>query len=354
MPQPAARGRAVRIASIASMLPEHEWSNDALLEYLRNGRSDEEAPARAKVLKDIRQTLDRCGTRTRFYGWARPGYALDLVREASEQALAEANVSASEIDFIIYCSVARGWLEPSTAAAIQHAIGAEHASCFDIIEACAAWMRAMQTANAFLKTGVYKRGLLVGVEAGMRSYSIERELENATATDLASFTVGEGATATVVEAGATDDFACEIRSLGQYHDLCMLPLQNVEYFLPRDKPGAMTPNRFYVRSDKLFFQSMTELVDMLRPRLRTIGLDTIDLFILHAASSRAGHVVRRTLDIPESKWFCPHDRFANTAAMSIPLALATAVREGRLSRGDRLSILIAAGGISIGYGMFTY
>ena len=344
----------MRITAIAAVLPEHEMSNEDVIEHLRQGSCEPETPARAKLYADIRRTQDRCGTQTRFYGTPRPGYALDLAREAARQALAAADVSAADIDFIIYCSVARGWLEPSTAAAIQHLIGAERASCFDIIEACAAWMRAAQTANAFLKTGVYQRGLLVGVEAGMRTYSREYDLHEAGPTDLASFTVGEAATATVVEAGPVDDFVCEIRSLGQYHDLCMLPLQNSEYFLPHNKRGSMTPNRFYVRSDKLFYQSMTELVDMLRPRLQAIGLDTIDLFILHAASSRAGHVVRRTLGIPESKWFCPHDRFANTAAMSIPLALATAVREGKLNRGDKLSILIAAGGISIGYGMFTY
>lgn len=345
----------MRIAAIASVLPEHEWSNDTLLEFLRDGHSDEEAPVRAKALNDIRQTLDRCGTRTRFYGTARPGYALELLRDAARQALEEAKIAASELDFIIYCSVARGWLEPSTAAAIQHLIGAERASCFDIIEACAAWMRAAQTANAFLKTGVYKKGLLIGVEAGMQSFSVsKRELESIGPNDLASFTVGEGATAAVVEAGPIDDFTCEIRSLGQYYDLCMLPLQNYEYFMPHNRRGSMTPNRFNVRSDKLFFHSMTELVDMLRPKIKVIGLDNIDLFILHAASSRAGHIVRRTLGIPESKWFCPHERFANTAAMSIPLALATAVREGRLNRGDQLAILIAAGGISIGYGIFTY
>ena len=347
----------MRITALACATPSMRIDNPTFLSLLddrvaADGMAD---GARAAVAERVRGIFDRAGTRERFMLYPpQPGYAAELLQRAASDALAKAGRDAEEIELIIYCSVARGWMEPSTAAAAQAMIGARNASCFDVMEACAGWMRAVEVAEALMRSGRYRNALVLGVEAGMQDTLMPRGGETAVADEhLAGFTLGEAATAMLLEPDDAPAPEIVLRSDGDLYDVCMIPLPAVAAFLPASVAQPPEVGRFLSHADRLFTRVITALVGVMRPRLADGGQDDIDLFILHAASSRAGEVVRRALDIPEEKWLCPHDVFGNTVSMSMPVALDHALATGRAKKGDRVCFLVGSAGISYGYGILT-
>ena len=150
----------------------------------------------------------------------------------SSQALAAANVKAADLDFIIYAGVSRGWLEPSMASLVQREIAAGKAACFDVMEACASWIRAMQVARAFFVSGTYRLGMIVNCECAKAqpgAWDIDNgdDLERS----LAAYTIGEAATATVVAGNQDSDLYITMKSYGEHYDLCMIPFANAGSFL---------------------------------------------------------------------------------------------------------------------------
>ena len=91
---------------------------------------------------------------------------IDLALQATRDAVAKAGIATNEIDFVIYAGVARGWLEPATAHALQGPLDLDRATCFDVLDGCASWLRAMHIANSFIRSGEYRRGLIVNSECG--------------------------------------------------------------------------------------------------------------------------------------------------------------------------------------------
>lgn len=347
----------LRIASLACATPSMRIDNDTFLSLLDERVTADGMPAeaRAEVAERVRDIFDRAGTRERFMLYPpEPGYAAGLLRRAATEALAKAGRDAADIDLIVYCSVARGWMEPSTAAAAQALIGAHNASCFDVLEACAGWMRAVEVADALLRAGRYRNALVLGVEAGMQDTLMPRGGDTEVASEhLAGFTLGEAATAMLIEPDGSPAPEIVIRSDGELYDVCMIPLPGIAAFLPGDAATLPESGRFLSHADRLFTRVITSLVGVMRPRLDGDAMKDIDLFILHAASSRAGEVVRRALDIPEEKWLCPHDVFGNTVSMSMPVALDHALKTGRVKHGDKVCFLVGSAGISYGYGILT-
>ncbi|TMJ30768.1 MAG: hypothetical protein E6G96_08345, partial [Alphaproteobacteria bacterium] len=160
------------IASITYVTPQDRFDNDAAIAMLADRYfKDADQNGKQTALAKVRDVLKRCGSGERYLDLdGARGRAMMLIERAARSALAESDVSASAIDLIIYYGVARGWLEPSTAAAIQHVIGATRASCFDVLEACAGWARALEVADGLMRTGRYRTALLLGVEAGMEPF----------------------------------------------------------------------------------------------------------------------------------------------------------------------------------------
>jgi 3-oxoacyl-[acyl-carrier-protein] synthase III len=340
--------RSLKLAALAVATPPHHLDNDNLLAILGRMSLGDDA------VEDVRDTFRRCGSERRFLDLPHRGYALDLVRRACAEALARADVPARDVDLLIYCSVARGWLEPSTAAAVQAAIGASAASCFDVAEACAGWVRALELADALLRTGKYRTALVVGVEAGMQRYVLPPErVESVAPEHRAGYTIGEAATATVLTADG-EPFHSELRSVGELFDVCMIPLANADAFFPDDTRSLPTVDRFTSLSERLFTRVISELVEMMRERIRRPPLDDVALFVPHGASARASEVVRRALDVSTATWFCGHHHFGNAVDMAMPAALARAIELGRLRRGQRVCFLVGSAGISVGFGSLVY
>ena len=345
------------IASITYVTPQDRFDNDAAIDMLADRYfKDADQNGKQTALAKVRDVLKRCGSGERYLDLdGARGRAMMLIERAARSALAESDVSASAIDLIIYYGVARGWLEPSTAAAIQHVIGATRASCFDVLEACAGWARALEVADGLMRTGRYRTALLLGVEAGMEPFGpLVRPVDQMDPTHLVSFTIGEAAAATVLIADEANHLRAEFRSLGDNYRLCMVTLDSIGAFLPVDHPGTPKGMQFFAITDQLFQTATIAGIEIWRAAIEEIGVERIGLFAMHGASTRATEVVRRALEIAPDKWSCSFAQFGNTGPNTIPIALATAIKEGRLTRGQQVMCLVAASGITVGYCLFTY
>jgi 3-oxoacyl-[acyl-carrier-protein] synthase III len=300
------------------------------------------------------QFMQQAGTRVRYVtsGTEKP---IDFVLAAARQALVSSETMPDDIDFVIYTGVGRGWIEPAMATVIQAELKLRRASSFDIIEACAGWLRSLQVAHSLIESKAYRRGLIVNCECGLMSHlhlaSDVADIENR----LASYTVGEAATATVVDdRGGNEDFHFRFLSYGEHFNLCMIPLDNISGFSVNGHTDASyLPMKFFTRSKKLMATTIRKLVDEFKADTR-LGSLPYDICFTHAPSERAVDIVIQAVGVPEERLFRTHARYGNTVSASVPLAMSLAVEEGRLKRGDRVLVLVGSAGISIGIANFIY
>jgi len=166
-------------------------------------------------------------------------------------------------------------------------------------------------------------------------------------------TVSEAATATVVEHDAADDFHFNLKNFGEYYDLCVLPIDDGKDFLDLLPADGYAPM-------KLFSSSRALLTTAAQKIIETFNADPIlqrwrfDICFGHAASKRAEEGVLERLEIPLERYCGTHAEYGNTVSASVPLGMSVAIEQGRLRRGDRVLIIIAAGGIVVGLASFTF
>ncbi|RMD85821.1 MAG: hypothetical protein D6815_01045, partial [Candidatus Dadabacteria bacterium] len=271
-------------------------------------------------------------------------------------ALDRAGLQPDDVDFLIYTGVARGWVEPAMANVVQAEAGLSRATCFDVMDGCAGWLRALHIAHGFIRGGVYRKGLLVNCEAGVLGlqkwdYEPGEEIE----PYLATYTIGEAVTATVVAADdeTEDDFYFRFENFGEYFDLCMVPLPTVEQFLPRSKTNGHPTNVFYAHSD-ILLRKATQLIARSFVSDPHLSEGQYDVAFGHAASEKASELVCAMLDFPREKFYSTHRDYGNTITAAIPLAMSLAEKEGRLKRGHKVLVVAGASGITIGFASFTY
>jgi 3-oxoacyl-[acyl-carrier-protein] synthase III len=344
----------MRLAAVRHALPAHRMTNDWIREQIKVRNAQALSESALELLdSQVASYLEHAGTQVRYTvtDAERP---VDLVLAAARSALDESSLPPREIDFVIYAGVARGWLEPSTASALQTELGIVNATCFDVGDACASWLRALQVAHSLIATERYRAGLIVNCECDFERYA-EWNLLHREETDvrLAAFTMGEAATATVVASDAPDDFRFVFKTFGEYYDLCMLPLPNAANFSARPLDERCTPFKFYSRSRELLSTATRKIIEVFEadPVLRA---GRYDICFGHGASERASELVARRLGIPLDIYVPTHARFGNTVAASIPLAMSLALDAGKLERGHRVLVIIGASGITVGFATFTF
>jgi 3-oxoacyl-[acyl-carrier-protein] synthase III len=180
---------------------------------------------------DLRDSLTNLlrasGTQIR-YQRARTETALELGIQAGETALQRANLAPGELDLLLYVGVGRGFVEPATCNVFIDALGTNRATGFDILDACASWMRALQIARSFISQGHYRNVLVLNAEFNVRDYArYEVETLEQLEYTFPAFTIGEAATAAVLSSEVIDEeleYYADFRTAAQAHDLCKIPL----------------------------------------------------------------------------------------------------------------------------------
>ena len=343
------------IRSIRHAIPSWKLSNEECRSLVRErlqGRLSNDQIN--EIDRRIGDFLAACGTETRHI--RRPGEKpVDFLVQAGRAALKQAEVSPDEVDIVIYTGVGRGWVEPAMAALVIRELKLQNATGFDLLDACASWIRGMHVAHQFLHRGVYRTGLIVNCECGLEDY-LDLRLDSPEALDygLASFTIGQAATATVVTSEQPDDdFHFEFHTFGDGVDLCMIPLEGASGFLPEGLPANVPPGRFYSRSQELMSRASKLAIECFQssPRLREFPCDII---FTHGASEKGAEMVLRRLRLPMERYFGTHREYGNTVSASVPLAMSLALDCGRLERGHRALVMVASAGITIAYATFTF
>ena len=345
----------MKILNISYALPSQEVSNENLIEEIVEKNRKNLSPKELEnVETQMRRFFKMSGTVTRYHRGIGER-ALDFAVKAGKAALKKAGVKPEEVDLLIYAGVARGWMEPATANLFQSELGLTSATCFDVMDACASWIRSLAIAKTFLAQKAYKLVMILNCEFIFREYAnFDFESSDDVENAFSAFTIGEAATATLLTSnGSEDDSYFSFKTWGDKHGLCKIPLPNADDFSPNNSSDGLKPMSFFTMPGELLSFTVRKLVSHFK-ETQAIVSKVHDIFIGHAVSVTSTSRVVKLLGLDPSLVFETHARFGNTVAASLPLALAVAVAEGKLVRGMRVSLLMGSAGVSTAVGSFTY
>jgi len=259
---------------------------------------------------------------------------------AARSALDDAGLAPEDIDLIILATSTPDQTFPASAVTIQADLGITHGAAFDMQAVCSGFVFALATADNYLKSGQFKRALVIGAEAFSRILDWE---DRSTCVLF-----GDGAGAVVVEAqklnGALTDrgiLATCLRSDGRYRDKLYV-----------DGGPSSTGTVGHVRMDgpEVFRHAVTKISEVIDTTLKQAGYQAtdIDWFVPHQANKRILDGAARKLGLDPNRIIVTVDKHANTSAASIPLALSTGVADGRIKPGDLVLMEAMGGGFTWG------
>jgi 3-oxoacyl-[acyl-carrier-protein] synthase III len=256
---------------------------------------------------------------------------------------------------LIYAGVGRGCLEPASANIFQSRLGLTRATAFDVLDACASWLRSVAIAQSFIHQGIYNTVMILNSEFNFREYA-NFHLSGTDQIELfyPAFTIGEATTATILTRNDDgDNFYCSFRNWGYRHDLCMIPLPNIsQYTTPRTGNGQF-PLVFYADSEDLIRFTMKKLITHYR-KDHELNQRTYDIVYGHSASETSCTYWMKHARMSDKKLFRTHEKYGNTVSASIPLAISLSLEQDVLKRGMNALAVVGSAGIVTAYCRFEY
>jgi 3-oxoacyl-[acyl-carrier-protein] synthase-3 len=308
-------------------------------------------PARVMTNEDLSKIVDtsdewittRTGIKERRI--AAPDEATsDMASEAARRAMADAGVKPEDIQLIIVATVTSDMAFPSTACFVQKKIGALNAVCFDISAACSGFLYALQVARHFINTGNRTTALVIGAE---KLSSLVNWQDRNTCVLF-----GDGAGAVVIRKACENEepdaqgrvLSTIMGSDGNLVDLLKVPGGGSACPLTPENI-ASRPNTIHMEGRETFKHAVTRMLEASQQALEMAGLSAADvsLVIPHQANARIIGAIAERLNLPNEKVFMNLDKYGNTSAATIPVALDEARRTGRIKKGDVI-LLVAFGG----------
>jgi 3-oxoacyl-[acyl-carrier-protein] synthase-3 len=263
-----------------------------------------------------------------------------LAIKAAQSALAHAGVDAQSIDLIVLATSTPDNTFPATAVAVQNGLGIYHGAAFDLQAVCSGFVFALATADNFLRSGAFKRALVIGAE------TFSRILDWNDRGTCVLF--GDGAGAVVLEAepqaGLNSDrgiLTTHLRSDGRHKS---------KLYVDGGPSSTQTVGHLRMEGREVFKHAVGMITDVIVDAFEATGLtaDDINWFVPHQANKRIIDASAHKLHIAPQKVVLTVDRHGNTSAASIPLALAVAVADGRIKKGDLVLLEAMGGGFTWG------
>ena len=284
--------------------------------------------------------VERTGIRNRYIA-GEGETTSSLATDAARRALEAAGVDASRVDLIVLATATPDQTFPATATIVQHNLGCNGGIAVDVAAVCSGFLYAMATADSMIRTGMAKCALVIGAETFTRILDWEDR------TTCVLF--GDGAGALVLEARtvADDDrqapgiIASRLHADGQHNQLL---------YVDGGPSTTGTVGKVRMKGREVFRHAVVNLATVMGESLVAAGLsaDDVDWVVPHQANARILDATARKLGLPAEKVVMTVDRHANTSAASVPLALDTAVRDGRIVPGQIVVLEAMGGGFTWG------
>jgi 3-oxoacyl-[acyl-carrier-protein] synthase III len=288
-------------------------------------------------------------------------FTSDLALQAAKRALEDAQVDPKEIDCIIFATLSPDFHFPGTGVVLQRKLGIAdktNCACFDIRQQCSGIVYGMQMADAFVRTGMYKRVLLVGAE--LHSHALDYTTRGRDTMVL----FGDGAGAFVFGPMETDDPKAGIMYTSVHadgngvEDLCLkiFEISRMPYldYDPRDRENnkLMYPQ---MEGKRVFLNAVRGMVMSTQSALAKTGLgwDDIQWFVPHQANLRINEKVVEVAKIPHDKVLNTIEFYGNTTAATVPLTIDYWRQQGKVKRGDRILSSVFGSGFTWGAAIFT-
>jgi len=326
-------GVRAKIIGTGMYVPERVVTNDDLAELMDT--SDEW----------IRQ---RSGIGERHYISEGEG-PVDLAHKASERALAAASLEASDLDCIVLATLSPQADFPGTSFFLHEALGIAEIPCFDLRAQCSGFVYSLACANGFIRSGMFRRVLVVGCEVHSTGIDLTDE-----GRDVAVL-FGDGAGAVVLEANEDENdpaglMEIRLHAQGEHAQKLWLEAPSSAHTPVRIDHQMIEERRHFPRMDGrfVFKHAVTRMPQVLLETLNaaSLKLEDVDLFLFHQANLRINDYVANELGIPEEKRISNIERYGNCSAASIPMLLDEAIRGGRLAPGQILSMTTFGSGFS--------
>jgi len=274
--------------------------------------------------------------------------ASDLAKLAAERALERAGLQAADLDCIVLATLTPDAYFPGAGVFLQRKLGIAGIPCLDVRNQCSGFLYGLSVADAWIKTGAYRRVLLVGTEVHSTG------LDVSTAGRDTAVLFGDGAGAVIL--GRTEDASRGVLSVhlwadGKYAEKLWLeaPGSRFNPWLQASQieQGLTRP---YMEGREVFKHAVVRMPEAVREALRANGLtvDDVALVIPHQANQRITQAVQKALGLPDEKIASNIHRYGNTTAASIPIALHEAVEDGRIKRGDLVCLTAFGSGFTWG------
>ncbi len=281
--------------------------------------------------------------------WVAEGQSgADLAFEATQRALKHAGLKAADLDCIIYCTLSPDYFFPGTGVFLQRKLGLASVPCLDVRNQCTGFLYGLSVADAWIRTGQYRRVLLVGAEVHSTGMDLSTR-----GRDLAVL-FGDGAGAAIL--GPTADggrgvLSTHIFADGRYAELlfCDAPASARR---PRLGQEDLDTGRIFptMQGKEVFKHASTRMPECVQLALQSNDLKPEDIKILipHQANLRISEMVQKLLHLRDDQVYNNIQRYGNTTAGSIPIALDECVQAGRLHRGDLLMLAAFGSGFTWG------
>ena len=276
----------------------------------------------------------------------------DLGVKAAENALKDAGITAQDIDFILFATLSPDYYFPGNGVLVQKALGCKTIGAMDIRNQCSGFVYALTTADMFIKSGKYKNILVIGAE--VHSFGLDMSDEGRGVSVI----FGDGAGAVIVSATNEENrgiLASNIHSEGEYAEELAVTFPGTRLGwsdeLLKDNHGITKKELFpHMNGNYVFKHAVTRFPESIQEALQEANLTTndIDLFVPHQANLRISQFVQRQLGLPDEKVFNNIQKYGNTTAASIPIALSEAKAEGKIKEGD--VVLLSAFGAGFTWG----
>lgn len=318
---------AVTITGVGAYVPERILTNDALSGIVDT--SDE-------------WIRTRTGIRERHIG-ADDEPSSAMAARAARQALERAGARPEEIDLLVVATITPDSAMPSTACRVQPLLGLVNATCFDLNAACSGFVYALETARQFVATGTARKALVVGVD----KMSTVLDWQDRTTCVL----FGDGAGAVVLERAVRGRgvMSCATGGDGSMADLLHIPAGGSA--LPPSEETLRTRQHYLrMEGNRVFKGAVRGMAEVAALALAQAGVQSSDLccVVPHQANRRIIQALAEKLAIGMDRVVINLDRYGNTTAASIPLALASALEEGRIRDGDLLLFVAFGAGLTWG------